>query len=132
MGTTYVQVPSEDIIATLTKAGFVPVNLTDSWGKPLKEKVFERAHEENPVVKIRVYTSISNGYATARRRGKDSIKVCTIVDGRRTFGIGKFPRVHRTGSTEKVLARMLQRMRAAYERGTEWIREQTIKDVMKS
>jgi hypothetical protein len=131
MATTYVQVPSEDIIATLTKAGFVPVQLTDSWGKPLKELVYERAHEENPAVKIRVYTSISNGYAFARKHGKDSIKVCTIVDnGRKTFGIGKFPRVHRTGSVKKVLDRMLQRMRAAYERGTEWLREQAIKDVM--
>lgn len=131
MGTTYVEVPSDDIINTLEGAGFSRVQgLTTPGGRPLKELVYERAHEKDSAVKVRVYTSISTGYSTARKRAKDSIKVCTVVVGRRTFGIGKFPRVHRTGSTEKVLARMLQRMRAAYERGTEWIREKTIKDVM--
>jgi hypothetical protein len=126
MGTTYVEVPAEDITSFLEAKGFSPVD----DGK-YKELVYERAHEENPAVKVRVYTSIGKGYTTARRRAKDSIKVCTIVVGRRrTFGIGKFPRIHRTGSTEKVLARMLERMRAAYSRGTEWLREQAIKDVM--
>jgi len=133
MGTTYVEVPSDDIIQTLDEAGFAPVDLTDGYGRPLKEWVYERAHEENGAVKVRVYTSISKGYETARKRAKDSIKVCTVVVGRnKTFGIGKFPRVHRTGSSEKVQARMLERMRAAYARGTEWIRERTIKQVMNS
>jgi hypothetical protein len=133
MGTTYVQVPSEDIINFLANKGFHPVNLTDGRGNPYKEWVYERAHNENPAVRVRVFTSVSKGQTTVRKRAKDSIKICTVVVGRnKTFGIGKFPRVHRTGSSEKVLDRMLQRMRAAYRRGTDWIREQTIKDVMQS
>lgn len=128
MATTYVQVPSEDIIALLESKGFRPVEGLGAYRT--KELVYERAHEENPAVKVRVYTSVAKGQVVARRRAKDSIKVCTVVVGRKTFGIGKFPRVHRTGSTEKVLARMLERMRAAYRRGTDWIREQKIKDVM--
>jgi hypothetical protein len=131
MGTTFVQVPSEDIINFLESKGFSPVDITDSYGRPYKELVYERAHNDNPAIKVRVFTSVSKGHETARRRAKDSIKVCTVVVGRnKTFGVGKFPRVHRTGSTEKVLARMLERMRAAYQRGTDWLREQAIKDVM--
>jgi hypothetical protein len=131
MGTTYVAVPSEDIIHFLQAKGFTPVDLTGPSGRPLNEVVYERAHKDNSAVKVRVYTSIAKGHTVARRRAKDSIKVCTVVVGRnRTFGVGKFPRVHRTGSPEKVLSRMLQRMRAAYARGTEWLREQILKDVM--
>jgi len=126
MATTYVQVPAEDIINFLESKGFTPIDEFQ-----YKELVYERIHADNPAIRVRVYTSISRVVGTARRKGKDSIKVCTIVQGRnKTFGIGKFPRIHRTGSTEKVLARMLQRMRAAYQRGTDWLREQKIKDVM--
>jgi len=129
MATTYVQVPSEDIIGLLESKGFTPVEGIGAFRT--KELVYERAHEENPAVRIRVYTSVGKGQVVARRRAKDSIKVCTVVVGRsKTFGIGKFPRVHRTGSAKKVLDRMLGRMRDAYKRGTDWIREQKIKDVM--
>jgi hypothetical protein len=127
MGTTYVEVPREDIINILVEAGFTRLDLD------CKELVYEKAHEENPVVRVRVYTSLSawSEYKTARPRGRDSIKVCTVVQGhKKTYGIGKFPRIHRTGSVEKVLARMQAKMRAAYDRGTEWLREQKIKDVM--
>lgn len=127
MGTTYVEVPREDIINVLVEAGFTRLDLD------CKELIYEKVHEENPVVRVRVYTSLSawSEYKTARRRGKDSIKVCTVVQGRnKVYGIGKFPRIHRTGSVEKVLARMRAKMRAAYDRGTEWLREQKIKDVM--
>jgi len=132
MGTTYVQVPSDDIIKFLESKGFRPLGKDDE-GWRYKELVYERVHEENPAVRVRVFTSVSKGQEVVRRRAKDSIKVCTVVVGRnKTFGVGKFPRVHRTGSTEKVLARMLERMRAAYARGTEWLREQKIKDVMQA
>ena len=122
----YVQVPKEDIIALLEKSGFTELGTYQH-----RELVYERVHKENSAIRVRVYTSITRGDDVVRRKGKDSIKVCTIVQGRnKIFGIGKFPRIHRTGSTEKVLARMLERMRAAYARGTEWLREQQIKDVM--
>ena len=128
----YVQVPSEDIINFLESKGFHQVTgLTTNRGRPLTEVVYERAHNENPAIKVRVYTSITTGRTTVRKCDRDAIKVCTVVVGyKKTFGVGKFPRILRTGSTEKVLARMLERMRAAYQRGTDWYREQAIKDVM--
>lgn len=127
----YVPVPSDAIINFLESKGFRRVHgLTNKRGFQLTEVVYERAHAENPAVKVRVFTSITDGRDKVRRCRADAIKVATVVAGRKTYGIGKFPRILRTGSTEKVLARMLERMRAAYKRGTEWIREQTIKDVM--
>lgn len=114
----YVEVPADEIETFLRSKGFVRTIVH-------REVVYSRAHAKNPDVKVKVYTSIRVGAQSARRRGKDSIKVCTIFDnGRKKFGIGKFPRIHRTGSTEKVLERTLKRMREAWARGTEWINEQ--------
>jgi hypothetical protein len=122
----YTEVPADAIESFLQEKGF-------SCYVQNQEVVYERAHNEDPAVKVLVYTSIRTGDVQARRRGKDSIKVCTVVKGRqKTYGIGKFPRIHRTGSPEAVLDRMLQRMREAYKRGTQWIREQKIKDVMEA
>ena len=118
--TTFVSVPAQAIEDFLQSKGFVRT-------VQRSEVVYVRGHDRDPNVKIKVYTSIRTGAGSARRRGKDSIKVCTVFDnGRRSFGIGKFPRVHRTGSTEKVLERTLERMRAAYRRANQWLREQGI------
>jgi len=114
----FVSVPAETIETFLQSKGF-------SRSVVHNEVVYERAHSENPRVKVKVYTSIRIGADVARRRGKDSIKVCTVVEGtRKSYGIGKFPRVHRTGSPEKVLDRMLQRSR--HERAHRWIVEDAI------
>jgi hypothetical protein len=128
----YVPVPSEDIIGLLESKGFTRVHgLTTKRGRPVSEVVYERAHNDNPAVKVRVFTSITTGRTRVRNCDRDAIKVATVVVGRqKTYGVGKFPRILRTGSVEAVLERMLERMRLAYARGTEWIREQTIKDVM--
>lgn len=118
----YVEVPADEIEEFLREKGFVRTVVR-------QEVVYSRAHARNPDVKVKVYTSIRVGASSARRRGKDSIKVCTVFDnGRKQFGIGKFPRIHRTGSTEKVLKRTLGRMREAWARGTEWIGEQGRRD----
>lgn len=86
------------------------------------EVVYVRSSRRNPDVKIKVYTSIRTGRSSARARGKDSIKVCAVFDnGRKSFGIGKFPRVHRTGSTGAVLDRVLSRIKDAAARANEWI-----------
>lgn len=88
------------------------------------EVVYVRRSRTNPFVFIKVYTSIRVGQAAARSRGQDSIKVCTVFETRaRSFGIGRFPRVHRTGSVEAVLARIQGRIMQAAARGNEWIRE---------
>lgn len=115
---TFVSVPADAIEDFLKSKGFTRTLCRN-------EVVYVRSHKLDPDVKIKVYTSIRTGQGSARRRGKDSIKVCTVFDnGRKSFGIGRFPRVHRTGSVDKVLERTLQRMRAAYVRGTEWLRQQ--------
>jgi len=134
--TTYVAVPAEQICSFLESKGFRRVEGLIARGKhggevPITEIVYERSHDLYAPIKVRVFTSIREGNDRVRRRAKDSIKVCTVIVGKqKTYGIGKFPRVHRTGSPEKVLDRMLGRMREAYQRGTDWYREQAIKDVL--
>jgi hypothetical protein len=118
--TTFVSVPAQAIEDFLKSKGFTRT-------VQRCEVVYIRNHDRDPNVKIKVYTSIRIGAGSARQRGKDSIKICTVFDdGRRSFGIGKFPRVHRTGSTAAVLERTLERMRAAYARANQWLREQGV------
>jgi hypothetical protein len=111
----YVTVPAQAIEDFCEAKGFTRTTQRN-------EVVYVRASRRNPDVKIKVYTSIRAGRSTARGNGKDSIKVCAVFDnGRKSFGIGRFPRVHRTGSTEAVLARVLERLMAAAARANEWI-----------
>ena len=111
----YVKVPAQAIEDFCKSKGFTRTTQRN-------EVVYVRASTRNPDVKIKVYTSIREGRAAARGNGKDSIKVCVVFDnGRKSFGIGKFPRVHRTGSTEAVLGRVLDRLKVAAARATEWI-----------
>jgi len=116
----YVPVPAHEIESFLAAKGFERTVQRN-------EVVYVRPHEKDPDVKIKVYTSIRVGAAHARNRGADSIKVCTVVEREngRSFGIGKFPRIHRTGSVDAILERMYQKMRSAYSRGTEWIHQQS-------
>jgi len=111
----YVTVPAQTIEDFLSSKGF-------SRTVQYKEVVYVRASQRNPDVKIKVYTSIRVGRSSARARGKDSVKVCAVFDnGRKSFGVGKFPRVHRTGSPEAVLERVLERIMQAAARANEWI-----------
>lgn len=117
---TFVSVPAQAIEDFLKSKGF-------SRTLCRNEVVYVRLHASCADIQIKVYTSIHVGQGSARRRGTDSIKICTVFDnGRKSWGIGKFPRVHRTGSVEKVLERTLKRMRQAYARGTEWLSQQGI------
>lgn len=114
----YVPVPALVLEGFLQSKGFTRT-------VQYQEVVYIRRHEENPNVLVKVYTSIRVGASQARNRGADSIKVCTVFDnGHKSFGLGKFPRVHRTGSPQLVLERTLTRMRMAYARGSEWIEGQ--------
>ena len=88
------------------------------------EVVYVRAHDKAKFLFIKIFTSIKEGETTARECGGDAIRVVCIFDnGTRNFGIGKFPRVYRTGSQEKVQERTLDRMRDAYARLNEWLKE---------
>jgi hypothetical protein len=87
-----------------------------------REIVYIRRSSRNPDVCIKVYTSIKVGERTVRASGRDSIKVCCVFDnGRRSFGIGKFPPVLRVDSEASILARLDARIRAAAARATEWM-----------
>lgn len=111
----YVTVPAQTIEEFLARKGFART-------VQRHEVVYVRASRRNPDVKIKVYTSIRTGNQAARGKGKDSIKVAAVFDnGRRSFGIGKFPRVHRTGSPEAVLERVQDRLLKAAERANQWI-----------
>lgn len=115
---TYVQVAADKIEDFLKAKGF-------SRSVYYNEVVYSRDHDENPNVKIKIYTSIRVDQAVVRACGADSIKVCAIFDdGRKKFGVGKFPHVLRVGSEQEVLDRMLGRMRQAYKRGSDWLAQQ--------
>ena len=106
---TYVEVPAGAIRGALFRAGF------GFDPERSHEEVFSRAHKHDPRYAVRVYTSIAQGGVRARGCGKDAIRVVVTFEGpngRR--GIWKSRRVHRSGSVEAVLARMLDRAREGY------------------
>lgn len=118
-GSRYVEVRRETLETYLQSKGFVR-------GEFREEVVYTRNHHINPHVHIRVYTSLSTrGHDTARGCGHDAIKVSVFYDNGqgKSFGIGSFPHVYRTGSEEKVVARMYERMVAAYTRANEWVKQ---------
>lgn len=113
----YVAVPASDIENFLQSKGFHRTT-------HCSEVVYIRKHSKDPRILVKVYTSIRAGEQLVRRSGADAIKVAAVYDdGRKSFGVGRFPRILRTGSTEAVLKRMLQRMRDAYARCNEWVAE---------
>jgi hypothetical protein len=110
-GDRYVHVPADVLEAFLQSKGFVRT-------VRFHEVVYMRAHAGDNAYRVLVYTSIRDGAMNARGLGQDAIRVCAVKDvgGGRTVGIAKLPRVYRTGSVEDVFARMLVRMREAYDR----------------
>ncbi len=109
-----VEVPSDQLFAFLKSKGF------ELRPGTTREIVYAKKHERDPRYVVLVYTSVHRGSARARAKGKDAIRVCAIFDdsarvvGMTPIGVIKLPRVHRTGSVEATLDRMLSRMRAAY------------------
>lgn len=106
--------PAAAIRSRLAAAGFrlVPA--------PHGEEVYERPHDRDVRYTIKVYSSIQRGAAEVRECGEDAIRVVAIfLDGRfhypaKVVPIFKATRVHRTGSVEAVLDRMIERAREAY------------------
>lgn len=112
---TFVAVPAAAIRERVAAAGFRLLP-----GSSREEEVYERPHDKDDRYVIRVYTSILRGADEARDCGADAIRVVALfVDGKfnyppKTVPIFKAVRVHRTGSVEKVLDRMIERAREAY------------------
>lgn len=91
-------------------------------GVQYREVVYVKRSTRNPDVQVKVYTSIRVGSAQVRGSGKDAIRVCVVFDdGRRSFGIGKFPPVLRVDSEASIISRIDERVRAAAKRATEWL-----------
>jgi hypothetical protein len=110
----FVQVPASAIRERLAAAGFRLLPATGG------EEVYERAHNRDTRYTVKVYSSIRRGAEEARDCGEDAIRVVALVtDSRfhwppRVTPIFKATRVHRTGTVEKVLDRMIERAREAY------------------
>lgn len=113
MSRGFVQVPATAIRSRLAAAGF---NLL---AQSVGEEVYERSHRDNRYI-IHVFSTIQRGAVEARDCGEDAIRVVALfIDGKhyspaRTIPIFKATRVHRTGSVEAVLDRMIERAREAY------------------
>lgn len=114
MSRGFVPVPAAAIRQRLAAAGF---RLLDA---ACGEEVYERAHDKDARYTVKVYSSIQRGAAEVRECGEDAIRVVAIfLDGRfhwpaKEVPIFKATRVHRTGSIEAVLDRMIERAREAY------------------
>ena len=114
MSARFVQVPAAAIRERLAAAGF---RLVDA---PHGEEVYERAHDRDARYTVKVYSSIQRGAGEARDCGEDAIRVVALfADTRfrwpaRPEPIFKATRVHRAGSVEAVLDRMIERAREAY------------------
>jgi hypothetical protein len=109
----YVEVPAESIRGALLGAGFV-LCAVPSGGAT--EEVFYLLHKKDPRYQVRVYSSLSSGAKSARGRGRDAIRVVVLFDGPngRRVPLWKGKRVHRCGSVEAVVERMLERAREGY------------------
>jgi hypothetical protein len=82
------------------------------------EEVYERVHEREPRYAVRVYSSIQRGEGETRERGKDAIRIVAVATETTQPGVWSClfsaPRVHRSGTVEGVLDRVIERAREAY------------------
>lgn len=107
MPSRFVEVPAPAIRERLAGAGFRRLHA------PGAEEVYGRHHDRDGRYLIKVYSSIKGG--RIRGCGADAIRVVAIlVTETKAYPIFKAKRVHRTGSVEKVLDRMIERAREAY------------------
>lgn len=116
-GSRYVEVPAESIHEALRKAGFEQ----GSFGG---EIVYKRAHAKCKHLTIQVFTSLPVRGGDVRGCGDDAIRVNAVFEkalrnaqpGDRPFVriVHKGKRVHRSGSVEAVIKRMVERAREAY------------------
>jgi len=110
----FVAVPSATIRQRLAAAGFHLLPASSG------EEVYERAHDKDARYTVKVYSSIQRGAGEVRDCGTDAIRVVAIfADSKfswpaREVPIFKATRVHRAGSVEAVLDRMIERAREAY------------------
>ena len=114
MSARFVQVPADAIRQRLAAAGFHLIVAAHG------EEVYQRKHDRDDRYAIFVYSSIQRGAAEVRDCGEDAIRVVAVfMDSKfhwpaKAVPIFKATRVHRAGSVEAVLDRMIERAREAY------------------
>lgn len=119
-GGRYVEVPREDIIGRLEKAGFKREQRPG-------EVTYARPHDRDSRLTVIVYTSIAERGSKGRGCGEDAIRVVALfrwtrrgeteVRRKKLFTA----RVHRVTSVEGVLTRMMEKARDAYRACNEWL-----------
>lgn len=110
----FVEVPRETIITALEKAGFKRV---PGGG----EVTYERTHNLDPRLTVRVYTSVPERFDQTRACGEDAIRIVAAFSWqrqgedvpRRKHLYSK--RVYRVTSPQSVVDRMMERAREAYQ-----------------
>jgi len=126
MAATFVEINPEQIVAMLSKAGFVEINPTGVF-----ERVFARRHGLYNNVEIRVYTSIDKRGGYVRGKDEDRIMVCAFytqgkgAEDRRTAasrflfsaqGVNRCSKDGGTVGADLIVKRALDRMRETYQR----------------
>jgi hypothetical protein len=127
MTTTFVNIPPDTLRQALSSAGF-----TRNPAVRAREEVWDFVHKRDARYIIRVYTTIplvstnpSSGTSSStssstrvRACGNDAIRVVAICakasPSTEYYGVYKGRRVHRCGSIDGVVSRMLERAREAY------------------
>lgn len=110
MSSTFVEVPADKLAGFMAERKFTA-------GKQGHELVYTRRSKHNPLLRIVVYSSVTEGADTARDCGEDAIRVLLLgtVSGGKEWCLRKTKRIHRTGSVAKVLDRILDRILEAVE-----------------
>ena len=92
-----------------------------------KEIVYAKEHSANKDLVVKVFTSISNGQASARSVGADAVRIVALHNGgNRFYPVFKSVRVHRTTSQESIQERVLSRINEAFARCDEYIKEKRL------
>ena len=113
--TKFITVDREKFLAAFTAAGF-----TRDAEQSGSELVLSRQHHLDPTMRVKVYTSLPAEGGDGRGCGTDAIRCFLIFSNTSTGKSGclfKATRVHRTGSTEAVIERTLNRARECYAAG---------------
>lgn len=107
MAATYVSVPTKQLDNLLLTRGFTP----DTVGA---ERVYTRTSKTNGALRIVVYSSVKEGDTSARKTGSDAIRVVLLgKTNMKEWCLAKTTRINRTGTVQKVLDRVWDRVKEA-------------------
>ena len=100
---------ARELLDMLFQAGFME---EFRGGRDFQERIFYRPVDDK--IRLRVFTSIVHE-DEVRRVGRDAIRVCAVYRSRGgDRGIVSQTRVHRSGTIESIVGRVLSRMRKCW------------------